>query len=415
MIVGVLLYNEKTHEILFRSPHDYGKDTVESFIQSFVKAPKDTYGSFFDHLNYVYTSRKGFFICVITSFPVYVVQKLLQTYESSITSSMIENLCLIDDTINSFTFLALPSSVANQYLAMESQEEKLHDLMTKNKEEELYQRMKDVRKKETPDIFDTHLEKVRELELEIKKPVEKTVKREAKDIFREKKKKVEVHSDIQVIIKEKLKIVMDKESKVKSCEIDGDLSLVIGKDEFSACWLKIEPEIDLKYSPNLEKGLTKEGVLRTTKKFPVNKSLALVKWKKSKMQSLPISFTFWPSDLENGRYQIMFEISAEEDLKDLIFCFSKEKIKDVVVEAGNAEIKEFLEWNVGTLEKGQSETLEFSCSCFSPSDVFPINLYFTGNFSASPVRIESIKVENDAVDFDTANVCEVDSFVIVDE
>lgn len=415
MIAGVLLYNEKTKETLFRSPHNYEKSVVMVFVQTFVNAPKSTFGFFFEHLNYVYTTRGDTFICVITSFPPYIVQSLVKSYAENITASIFENLCLIDDTLNAFAFIPLPSSVAEQYLVMESQEEKLHDMMAKNREAEMSQRLKDMRRREAPSAIDMHLEKVRELELEIKKPPEHVVKKEAKEIFRERKQKLVVDADVQVVLKERLKVTVDKDSNVKSCEIDGDLSMFLKREEHRSCSLKISTKNELKYSPNLDRELAKEGVLRGVRGFPVNKNLALVKWKKNKIESLPISFTFWPSDLENGRFQIMFEICAEEDLRDVIFCFNKEKIKDVTVEEGDAEVKEFLEWNVGTLDKGQAETLEFSCACLSPGDVFPANLFFTGEFSSSPLSVESVSLEDESLDFSFVSRCEVDSFVIVDE
>lgn len=415
MIAGVLLYNEKTKETLFRSPHNYERNVVMVFVQTFVNAPKSSFGSFFEHLNYVYTARGSMFICVITSFPPYIVQSLVKSYAENITASIFENLCLIDDTLNAFAFIPLPSSVAEQYLLMESQEEKLHDTIAKNREAEMSQRLQDIRRREIPSAIDVHLEKVRELELEIKKPQEHVVKKEARDIFRERKKKLVVDADIQVVMKERLKVTVDKDSNVKSCEIDGDLSMFLKNEEFRSCSLKINTTNELKYSPNLDRELAKEGFLKGVRGFPVNKNLALVKWKKIQIESLPISFTFWPSDLENGRFQIMFEICAEEVLQDLIFCFNKEKIKDVIIEEGNAEVKEFLEWNVGTLDKGQAETLEFSCACFSPSDVFPANLFFTGEFSSSPLSVDSVILENENLNFSFVNRCEVDSFVIVDE
>ncbi|KCZ74406.1 hypothetical protein H311_04629, partial [Anncaliia algerae PRA109] len=142
---------------------------------------------------------------------------------------------------------------------------------------------------------------------------------------------------------------------------------------------------------------------------------ALVKWKRNKIDSLPLSFTFWPSDLEDGRFQILFEISAEEDLKDLMFCFNKEKMKDVFIETGNAEVKDYLEWNVGDINKGDNSTLEFTCVCTSPSDIFPINLFFTGSFLSSCLNIKGVYTEGKEIEYGLQNLCEVDSFVIVDE
>ncbi len=415
MIAGVLVYNESTRETLFRSPHDYDREVVASLVQTFMRTQKSAFGSFTEHLNYVYTSRNNLFVCIITSFQPHVVQALLQTYYENMTASLIANLCLIDDTVNAFTFFPLPCSIVDQYLSMESQEEKLYDLVSKNKEAEMSQRLKEMRKKEFTDILDDHMEKVRELEIEIKKPVEHVVKKDVKEVFREKRRNMEVESDVQVLVRERLKVVVDRDAVIKSCEVDGDLSIVVRREQFSNSTVKIRSEGELKYSPNLDKELVKSGVLRGVKGFPVNKNLALVKWKKNKIDSLPVSFTFWPSEVENGRFQIMFEVSAEESLRDLIFCFNKEKIRDVTIEAGNAEVKDFLEWNVGTLEKNQNESLEFSCGCFSPSDLFPINLFFTGSFSNSPVSIEHITSDDAEVEFNLVNLCEVDSFVIVDE
>lgn len=415
MIAGVLLYSDKTKETLFRSTYDYEKSIVSSFINTFVKLPKKSFGVFSDHLNYVYTSNGTFFICIITSFPSYVIKPLLQSYKLNMKTSILDNLCIIDDTINKFTFINLNSSDINDYLVMESQEEKLHDMVAKNKEAEMARRLNDIKKNDLPNIIDIQLEKVKDLELEIRKPAEKIIKKEPKDIFKQKKVSIETSSEIQLTMKERLKVILDKDANVKSCEVDGDLGIIIAKEEFCDCQIKINTGMDLRYSPNLDKKLTKSNILRSLKSFPIKKNLALVKWKKNQIENMPISFTFWPSDLGNGRFQIMFEVNAEENLKDLTFCFNKENIKDVVIESGNASVKEFLEWNVGELKKNEIETLEFSCSCFSPDEVFPINLFFVGNFLSSEINVESIKNEEQNLNFATAFICEVDSFVIVCE
>ena len=415
MIVGVLLHDEKTRETLFRSPKDYEREFVTLIVQTFTRTRKSASGIFASHTNYVYSSRNGVFVCVVTTYPPYVVQPLLQTYVSCLSASIIDNLCLIDDTINDFSFFPLPAPAVDQYRQMESQEEKLYDLMAKNRETEMVERMKELRRKETNDAFNEHLEKVRELELEIRKPPAQPVKKEAKEVFRERKKASFVDSEIQVLVKEKLKVVIDRDSNLKSCEIDGDLSIHISREEFRECSLQISTDAELKYSPNLDKEKVRAGVLKAVRGFPVGKNLALAKWKRSEIDSLPLSFTFWPSELDDGRYQIMFEVSGEENLRDVIFCFNREKVRDVVVETGDVETKDFLEWNVGVLEKNQTEMLEFSCGCLTPGDLFPINLFFTGDFSSSPLSVEAVEGSDGALDFSLVNLSEVDSFVIVDE
>ncbi|KCZ81788.1 hypothetical protein H312_00828 [Anncaliia algerae PRA339] len=417
MIAGVLLYNHSTNETLFRSPITLDDITTQDLINTFIKTPKQLYGSFLNNLNYVYTFKNGYFICIITTYQPYIVNDLMKLYDSTFTDDFFLNASIIDDTVNEETFFVFPPEKIQEYQKMESQEEKLHEMVKKSKEKELQKKLVEMKKKMQPTPIDLQLERVRELEMEIRKPLieETPQKKEIKEIFRENKRKVEIDSEVQILLKEKLKIEVNKENDIKVSELEGDLSLNIRNEEFKFVEVQIDSSTELKFAPNLEKESIKKNILKNTKGFPLNKNIALVKWKRNKIDSLPLSFTFWPSDLEDGRFQILFEISAEEDLKDLMFCFNKEKMKDVFIETGNAEVKDYLEWNVGDINKGDNSTLEFTCVCTSPSDIFPINLFFTGSFLSSCLNIKGVYTEGKEIEYGLQNLCEVDSFVIVDE
>lgn len=418
MIAGVLLYNDSTQETLFRSPLTLDDITTQDLINTFIKQPKLLYGSFLANLNYVYTFKNGFYICIITTYQSYIVNDLINLYNSSFSDDFFENASIIDDTCFENGFFVFPPEKIQEYQKMESQEEKLHEMVKKSKEKELSKKVQEMRKKMPSTPIDIHLERVRELEMEIRKPLlEENIpqKKEIKEIFRENKKKIQIDSEVQILLKEKLKVEVNKENEVKFSEVEGDLSLNIKNEDYKFIEIQIDSPLELKFSPNLEKEASKKNTLKSTKGFPINKNVALVKWKRSKIDSLPVSFTFWPSDLEDGRFQILFEISAEESLKDLMFCFNKEKMKDVFIETGKAEVKDYLEWNVGDVNKGDSATLEFTCACSSPADIFPVNLFFTGTFLSSSLIIKSVENQNEIVDYGVQNLCEVDSFVIFDE
>lgn len=417
MIAGVLLYNDFTKETLFRSPLTLDDIMTQDIIHTFTTTEKELYGSFLKNLHYVYTFKNGFYICIVTTLQPYLVHDLINLYSSTFTDDFFENMAIIDDTICEETFFTLPPEKVQEYQRMESQEEKLHEIVKKSKEKELKKKVCEIKKKVHPSPIDLQLERVKELELEIRKPLleEKTPKKEIKEIFRENKRKLQIESEVQILLKERIKVEVTKDNEIKQSEVEGDLSLNVANDDYKSVEIEIDSPLELKFAPNLEKSLTKKNKLKSVKGFPPNKNISLVKWKRNKVDSLPLSFTFWPSDLEDGRYQILFEIIAEEDLKDVMFCFNKERMKDVFIETGTAEVKDYLEWSVGDISKGESGTLEFTCVCTSSSDIFPVNLFFTGTFLSSSVCVKSVTNQNESVEFGVQNLCEVDSFVIVDE
>jgi hypothetical protein len=174
----------------------------------------------------------------------------------------------------------------------------------------------------------------------------------------------------------------------------------------------------LKFSPNLDKKGCADGILRGSKGFPIDKNVALIKWKKEEA-FLPIEFTFWPSEMDAERYHISFEYTTKiDDIKDLSIYFSKEKISDVVLEGGSAKLSEgYIVWDIkGYKERGHSDTLEFTCNCSDPSEIFPIEVYFSSSSVCSDVSIKRIvKDGEETADFRLNKMFEVDKFTIVNE
>ncbi|KAM0685245.1 coatomer subunit delta, partial [Conglomerata obtusa] len=147
------------------------------------------------------------------------------------------------------------------------------------------------------------------------------------------------------------------------CFVNGDLSIKVRKEEFR----KEEIEIitknlsDLKCSPNLSKDKFKNGVLFSERGYPLNKNVALMKWKKK--IDCPFDFSFWVSENNDNKYSVQFEIENKKKVKDLNFYFNKKK--DVIVE--NARIVDGkYEW------EGKNGTVEILCDNYE--DIFPVTV-----------------------------------------
>lgn len=318
---------------------------------------------------------------------------------------------MIDDGMNIFNENIYNQDLMMRIAKMESAEEKLHNIIARNKELDMRQEQKVLRASEQS--VKTYMNGFQDMEDNIRAPAPAVVSKDIRETLKDKRKRLESDSEVQLFMKEKLKAKLDKNNKVISYEAEGDLSLRLESAEYKDVVLKIRPDTSYKYSPNLSKDLAKEGLLKSSKSYPIGKNLALIKWKTSKVERPPFNFTYWPSELEDGRYQILFEFSAEEDLLEVVLYFNLSKIKDVLIENGKAEIGEYLEWNIGSISKYQSESIEFSCDCDSGDDIFPINVYFNGVFLNKSVEIERISIDNEAVDYGVQCVCEVDEFEIV--
>lgn len=418
MIKGIVIHDLIKNETLSRTIP--GIDAHRA-AEIFENEPKKTRGYFFNEYRYVYVTINNFMVACITNYPEHCVRDVLSRF----TGDFMTDLYKIDEMMNEFGFITHPATAIDSMINMESMDAKIFEeahpiaqFSVHQKEEEKAKIGKEaVGEREENNYFKQNkydsasepgvnpqriLERVRQLEIEVRNEPAKTQTRNPKNILREKTAAKMDDADICVLSKQHFRIEIDREGGVTKGDIDGDLSLKIAKEEFKNITLTYESTAEVKMSPNLDKNLT--NTIRSNKEWPVGRLVALLKWK-TKVETLPFSFTFWPSEIGDDRYSVLLEICAEVDFTNLVFCIPVEKIKDVVIDTGSAFVDGFLQWNVGTLNNCDSETLEFSCTCDDINELFPITVIFSYN-GESPIKLETVRNGDELVDFSYLSFCE---------
>lgn len=316
---------------------------------------------------------------------------LLKFIETNTTDDLMDILITVDNTIFDGEVLKLDLEPIKE---MDSQEERIHNIMLENKKLEMAQREKEHRKKIiTEQIMEKH-EPVPEY-----KP--KKVDRSAHPVL--------------VVIKEKVKIEMDKENYLKENIVNGEINLIITDPKYRNLSIKMSNLTpSLKYSPYLDKDALKKHVLRFEKDRGLNKNIPLLKWN-TKVSKLPVKFEFW-NDEDGEKYVNIVEITANVNVRNLEIRFSCEGMTDVEINQDGDVLEDAIIWTVGNLNKGESNTIEIKGCSFDKDAIFPMNISFNSDSVDSKIDVEKISVEEENVsDYEVRKILEVNNFKVVVE
>lgn len=420
MIVGLFVANSLTGHMVSRMTCAMPVSKIEHFMLDFISSEMKGSGSLTKGFyKYVYSMVDSVYYVVITSmgYSNMRAQGVLDVLQKNTSGDGVDALVTMDNILYGQTVFEPNVSLIK---SMDSQEERIHELMMKNKSKELMQKQKELQRRPVTEI-DRELEKVRSLEMEIRNESIQQLRsmtRASSNPVKERRRELETsESPVFIVFKEKLRMTIDKENNVKSGEVQGDMSITIKEEGFKDVEVVVgNVGKDVKFSPNLDRSVSGEGRLRCEKGFPVGKSVALVKWRSSDVREPPITFTFWPSETSLNVYQITLEYTAECNMRNLSVFFPKTSISSVVVDGAAKEGDTHIEWGIGDVEKGASDTLEFSCSCSDPSEIFPLEVYFTSDFVFTKLSAEKVVKDGEEVhEVEIKKVFEVDKFAVVDE
>ncbi|KAI8332576.1 coatomer subunit delta [Chlamydoabsidia padenii] len=136
---------------------------------------------------------------------------------------------------------------------------------------------------------------------------------------------------IHVSIEERVSMVANQEGELEQLEVKGVLTLKISDPAMGRIRLSLDaaddPAIQFKTHPNVDKNVFKNEkavqMRDTSRAFPVNQNLEVVRWKFSSQDetAVPLSITCWPSPADNGTCDVNIEYVLEADhleLRDVI-------------------------------------------------------------------------------------------------
>lgn len=439
MIIGLCAINIETNKKVYRATNELSIAKMNSYISEFVNnagSCKDGCADVMEMDSYAYVYFKHspilYFAQVSLDEPynnIIDILKFISSVENTGCSvDLYDILVTFDNAINGGEF---ESGEMARIKAMDSQEEKIYNIMQENKLKEMRRREKEYIKNKNISI-NSNINANNNMNsnnisnnnnmTRASAGISNTTKSADTSSKLQKNKSIIEKSEkaILIIIKEKIKITMDYENNIIENMLSGEINMSINNAQFQSAVLKMKNmknTPNIKFSPYLDKIALKRNIVKFEKEKGINKMIPLMKWS-AKMTGLPINIDYW-DDEEDGKYISMFEIKAKVDLKDLEIIFNKDDIdnievddnkKDFIISASN------ITWNIGQLDNNTAKSTEITFTGYDSKSLFPIMVSFKSSAIESNIDIEEITVSGEKTDnYEIRKIVEVESFKIVNE
>ena len=199
---------------------------------------------------------------------------------------------------------------------------------------------------------------------------------------------------IHATIAESISAKISREGTLKSFSVKGDLQLRILDPSLTRVKLDLVANAthgaQFRTHPNVDKALfnnSKAIQLRDTSKgFPINNSVGVLRWTASAATGdvLPITFTVWTnqgSD-ESWTVTVEYELTGADSLRDVVvtipYATSEPAVSsfDAIYEVSG----DSLEWTVGTInDSNGTGSFEFEAQAKDEGDFFPMHVKFSKN------------------------------------
>ncbi|KAJ6160531.1 Coatomer subunit delta [Penicillium chermesinum] len=430
--------------VLSRQFRDISRSRIEALLASFPKlADSGTQHTTVeqDNVRFVYQPLDELYIVLITNRQSNILQDIDSLHLfAQVTASICKSLDEREILRNAFELLSafdelvtlgyrenLSLSQIKTFLEMESHEERIQEIIERNKELEASEERKrkakqlEMQRKEAarsaPDSYDSY-------EAEKKKTFAKPLptrgkgmqlgkKSKATDIYEKVRGELgpqeedtplvtpQVSTPVQepvsarqslnadrepihVTIAETISATLTREGALKSFEVKGDLQLRITDPAFTKLRLDLsEP------APNVDKALfTNTSAIQlkdTTKRFPANNAIGVLRWRVASSADnadiLPITFTVWVNKgSDSTTVTVEYELTGSDSLRDVVVTIPYGATEpavssfDAVYEVSGDSI----DWNIGAVdESNASGSFEFESTDGDENEFFPMSVRFT--------------------------------------
>ncbi|KAK6585576.1 hypothetical protein PZA11_002303 [Diplocarpon coronariae] len=198
---------------------------------------------------------------------------------------------------------------------------------------------------------------------------------------------------IHVTIAEIISAKLSREGAVNSIEIKGDLQLKISDPTLTKVKLDLIANsshgVQFRTHPNVDKALFNGSkavqMSNAAKGFPVNNSVGVLRWravpKTDDSSALPISFTVWVNKGSDNSYNITveYELTGGDSLKDVTVIIPYATTEPAVssFDATYEVSGDSLEWTIGLVdEENASGSFEFEAQADDENEFFPMQVKF---------------------------------------
>lgn len=198
---------------------------------------------------------------------------------------------------------------------------------------------------------------------------------------------------VHVTISESISANLSREGAVNTLSISGDLSLRISDPSLTKIKLGLQAVTShgaqFRTHPNVDKNLFNGSktiqMSNTARGFPVNNSVAVLRWRASPKaddaSSCPITFTVWIND-NGGKYNVTveYELTGGDALRDVSVVIPYSGSEPVVssFDAAYEVSGDMLEWNIGSVDdENPNGAFEFEAESSDENDFFPMTVRFS--------------------------------------
>lgn len=393
MIISIFVIDQHTSKRLYRASSPMSSSKMNYYLTEFNNLANNPDGFIEkDTYNYVYISNNVQKIGMQTTKDHSPKQAygLLKYIEQNSTEDIYDMLFTIDNTLFGGIGIKLDLPTIKE---MDSQEEKIHKMMLENKKLEMAQREKE--------------NKIRAIQ------DQNIVSKQVESVISVKPKKIEKSlQPVLLIIKEKIKLEINKENKIKENNLNGEMDLIISDAKYRQLQIKMKNlRSSLKFSPYLDKNALKKQILRFEKDRGLNKNIPLLKWS-GECNNIPLFFEFW-SDEDEGKFINIVEFRANINIKEIVIKFNMESASDIEMNEEYKEEEEKIVWKGYNIKKDESKNIEIKCSAFDKDCLFPIEVSITSDSIESDITVEKMLIdENEIEEYEVRKIVEVEDFTI---
>ncbi|XP_044718092.1 clathrin adaptor complex small chain domain-containing protein [Hirsutella rhossiliensis] len=203
---------------------------------------------------------------------------------------------------------------------------------------------------------------------------------------------------------------LTREGAVNSLAISGDLTLRVSDPSLTKIKLALQAVpshgAQFRTHPNVDRSL-----FNTSKMIQMSNAV-------DDMSACPIAFTVWINK-ESAKYNVTveYELTGGDALKDVSVVMPYAGSEPVVssFDAAYEVSGDVMEWNIGSVDtENPSGSFEFEAESADENDFFPMTVRFgkTTPFIDVDVTAVSLLEENEEVTFSKEIKCHADSFVI---
>ncbi|CCC08378.1 unnamed protein product [Sordaria macrospora k-hell] len=464
--------------VLARAFNDIKRSRIEALLASFPKAADSgTQHTIVeqDNVRFVYQPLDELYMVLITNKQSNILQDIdsLHLFAQVVTSTCksldereilrnaYELLSAFDELVTLGYRENLTISQIKTFLEMESHEERIQEIIARNKELEATEERKrkakqlEMQRKEsartgrsavprtpvyptyTPPVRPAVTESYDTYEAEKNKakfnalPKGKAAPAAAAELAASRVSSTLDRDAIHVLINETISAKISRDGALESLAVSGDLQLRVSDPALSRIKLNLGATpthgAQFRTHPNVDKNVFNSSqaiqLTQISKGFPTNNSVGVLRWratpKVDDTSALPISFTVWVNKGSDGNstLTVEYELTGGDTLKDVtvVIPYSSAEPQVSSFDAVYEVSGDSLEWSIGTVsEENASGAFEFEAQTDDENEFFPMQVRFSKSSPFVEVDVHSVELvdEGEEVSFSKDIRSVADKFVI---